>query len=228
MFRIKALRQVTGREFGVKDGNERLGVGLRSRLQKISSFHNEVQINWNMSLKFLAAIKHFCLMVGFNPRKLISISNYPKYLRHLLEFQRLGGEITHRYTILDDFSEQAGSTKGHYFHQDLLVASLIHKHNPVRHIDIGSRVDGFVAHVASYRPIEVFDVRELAIACHENIKFTRADLMIDDVSRWAITDSLSCLHALEHFGLGRYGDPIDPKGHIKGFNNLLKILKIEY
>jgi hypothetical protein len=29
-------------------------------------------------------------------------------------------------------------------------------------------------------------------------------------------DSLSCLHALEHFGLGRYGDPIDPRGHEKG------------
>lgn len=29
------------------------------------------------------------------------------------------------------------------------------------------------------------------------------------------TDSLSCLHTLEHFGLGRHGDPIDPEGHIK-------------
>ena len=29
-------------------------------------------------------------------------------------------------------------------------------------------------------------------------------------------DSVSCLHAIEHFGLGRYGDPIDVFGHIKG------------
>ncbi|MBK6913452.1 MAG: DUF268 domain-containing protein [Ignavibacteriales bacterium] len=38
-------------------------------------------------------------------------------------------------------------------------------------------------------------------------------------------DSLSCLHVLEHFGLGRYGDPVDINGHIKGFNNIHKILK---
>ena len=30
---------------------------------------------------------------------------------------------------------------------------------------------------------------------------------------------------LEHFGLGRYGDKIDPHGHIVAFNNITKILK---
>jgi hypothetical protein len=40
-----------------------------------------------------------------------------------------------------------------------------------------------------------------------------------------LTDSISCLHAIEHFGLGRYGDNIDPNGHIKGFNNILDMLK---
>jgi hypothetical protein len=38
-------------------------------------------------------------------------------------------------------------------------------------------------------------------------------------------DSLSSLHALEHFGLGRYGDPIDYNGHLKGFENMYNILK---
>jgi hypothetical protein len=42
----------------------------------------------------------------------------------------------------------------------------------------------------------------------------------------SITDSISCLHAIEHFGLGRYGDPIDPNGHKKGFNNILRMLKL--
>jgi hypothetical protein len=41
----------------------------------------------------------------------------------------------------------------------------------------------------------------------------------------AYTDSLSCLHAIEHFGLGRYGDPIDFEGHIKGLHSLHSILK---
>jgi Caenorhabditis protein of unknown function, DUF268 len=34
-----------------------------------------------------------------------------------------------------------------------------------------------------------------------------------------------CLHALEHFGLWRYGDPVDPHGHLKGFRNLRRILQ---
>lgn len=41
-----------------------------------------------------------------------------------------------------------------------------------------------------------------------------------------IADSISCLHAIEHFGLGRYGDKIDPSGHIVGFNNIAKMLKV--
>jgi cyclopropane fatty-acyl-phospholipid synthase-like methyltransferase len=41
----------------------------------------------------------------------------------------------------------------------------------------------------------------------------------------AITDSISSLHAIEHFGLGRYGDRLDPNGYKVGFNNILKMLK---
>lgn len=38
-------------------------------------------------------------------------------------------------------------------------------------------------------------------------------------------DSISCLHALEHFGLGRYGDKIDYRGHLKGWQNIYNVLK---
>ncbi|MDV7199733.1 DUF268 domain-containing protein [Roseovarius sp. 10] len=123
---------------------------------------------------------------------------------------------------MTDFNSSAGVMKGHYFHQDLLVASLIFADNPTRHIDIGSRVDGFVAHVASFRPIEILDIRDLPSSVHENIIFTQADLTqnID----LGVVDSISCLHALEHFGLGRYGDMIDPEGHLKGLRNLVDAL----
>ena len=40
-------------------------------------------------------------------------------------------------------------------------------------------------------------------------------------------ESLSCLHALEHFGLGRYGDPINPEGNIIGLENMIKILRLK-
>jgi hypothetical protein len=38
-------------------------------------------------------------------------------------------------------------------------------------------------------------------------------------------DSLSCLHALEHFGLGRYGDPVNPNGYRQGLENLATLLR---
>ena len=65
---------------------------------------------------------------------------------------------------LHDRYEEGGATKSEYFWQDLLVARAIHATMPVKHVDIGSRVDGFVAHVASFREIEVFDVRPISTA----------------------------------------------------------------
>lgn len=153
------------------------------------------------------------------------IKYYPKYLSQKFKFKKLGGDITHNYMILDDYKASAGSASGHYFHQDLLVASFIKKENPIKHIDIGSRIDGFVAHVASFREIEVMDIRNLEISEHKNINFIQKDMMDKNSLEENITDSISCLHAIEHFGLGRYGDKIDINGHINGFNNIIKMLK---
>jgi hypothetical protein len=149
---------------------------------------------------------------------------FPRYLSQRLEFKKLGGNITHNFMILGDYSESAGTASGHYFHQDLLVASFIKKNNPKRHIDIGSRIDGFVAHVASFREIDVIDIRNLDKSEHSNINFIQKDMMNKNFLEENITDSISCLHAIEHFGLGRYGDKIDVNGHINGFNNIIKML----
>ena len=65
------------------------------------------------------------------------------------------------YPILTDKSDQSGKARGQYFYQDLFVANQIFLNIPIRHVDIGSRIDGFVAHVASFRSIEVFDIRPL-------------------------------------------------------------------
>lgn len=128
------------------------------------------------------------------------------------------------YPCLGDKGSESGVASGHYFHQDLLVAQSIFSQNPEKHVDVGSRVDGFVAHVASYRPIEVFDIRPLKSDIL-NISFKQGDIMDTSKIESGYCDSLSCLHALEHFGLGRYGDPIDINGHLKGFQTLDKMLK---
>ena len=156
--------------------------------------------------------------------KLKRLKYFFKYLSQRFKFKRLGGKITHNFMILSDYSASAGTASGHYFHQDLLVASLIKKHNPKRHIDIGSRIDGFVAHVASFREIDVMDIRDLDKSEHNNINFIQKDMMNKNFLEENVTDSISCLHAIEHFGLGRYGDEIDVNGHINGFNNIIKML----
>ncbi|WNO03727.1 DUF268 domain-containing protein [Rhodoferax mekongensis] len=148
-----------------------------------------------------------------------------RFFRELQAFKAAGGKVDKLFPIYSDYREQAGSATGHYFHQDLLVAGYIATNKPDRHIDVGSRIDGFVAHVAAFRPIEIIDVRELADTGHGNIRFKRMDLMKSEAVEAEICDSLSCLHAIEHFGLGRYGDPVNPSGHLTGFRNLLKMLK---
>ena len=148
-----------------------------------------------------------------------------RYLKEYLKFKTVGGKVDKLFPIYSDYREQAGSATGHYFHQDLLVAGYIAQRNPRRHVDIGSRIDGFVAHVASFRPIEIIDVRELKDTGHSNITFKRMDLMNSASVEASLSDSISCLHAIEHFGLGRYGDPLSPSGHITGFKNILKMLK---
>jgi SAM-dependent methyltransferase len=36
--------------------------------------------------------------------------------------------------------------------------------------------------------------------------------------------SISCLHVIEHIGLGRYGDPLDPKGSFRAALELVRVL----
>jgi hypothetical protein len=54
--------------------------------------------------------------------------------------------------------EEGGTTKNEYFCQGLLVAGWIHAAKRQRHVDNGSRMDSFVAHMASFCDIKVFDV----------------------------------------------------------------------
>ncbi len=70
----------------------------------------------------------------------------------------------------------------------------------------------------------MIDIRPMSGAVR-NVRFIRADLMQGAPGLAQCTDSLSCLHALEHFGLGRYGDPIDPDGHLRGFRALIGMLQ---
>lgn len=182
--------------------------------------------------QFILTIYRLFILFGFDPRRTIqSIRGLPHYFRDLQQIKtqvkNSEREIPFKnpYLCLGDRFKESGSTSGHYFHQDLLVANRIFLNTPEKHVDIGSRVDGFVAHVASFRPIEVIDIRTSSNRI-PNISFIQADIMTpvsDDLVSYC--DSLSCLHALEHFGLGRYGDPINYDGYLLGLANIYQILK---
>jgi hypothetical protein len=167
---------------------------------------------------------------GFNPRYLlISLRGLPRLLREYRLFRKSLARADGSWPIsltapcLGDWSAQSGSVSGQYFLQDLFVAQRVFANTPVKHVDVGSRVDGFVAHVAAFRQIHVVDIRPLKLSM-PNITFMQCDLMRIPPELVGTADSVSCLHALEHFGLGRYGDPIDADGYRLGLDGLTQLL----
>jgi SAM-dependent methyltransferase len=176
-------------------------------------------------VSFYALLRAF----GLDPVTFVkSVQRLPLFYRDLSALKKQQGDDKKFYfdkiklQLTDRFS-QAGTMSGHYFHQDLLVAKKIFQANPKKHVDIGSRLDGFVAHVAVFREIEVLDIRELKSKV-KNITFKKADLM-QPQGLENYCDSISSLHAIEHFGLGRYGDPIDYHGYLKAIDNITRILR---
>lgn len=160
---------------------------------------------------------------------LTSMKGWPYFRRDLRELKRQlknnpDFKIEILYPVLRERFETNGDLKNHYFHEDLLVARRVFENKPHKHVDVGSRVDGFVAHVASFREIEVFDIRPQQ-AVVKNMRFVTTDFMNVPSALYDYTDSLSSLNVIEHFGLGRYGDPIDVNGHLKGLENMHKVLK---
>jgi hypothetical protein len=167
----------------------------------------------------------FSIQLGVDFRRLFnSIRGLPRFIRDLILFRKLyTGKLDLR-PCLHDWYEEGGSAKGEYFWQDLHVARKINQVNPRKHVDIGSRIDGFVSHVACFREIEIIDIRPL-FSKIEGVVFKQADLMSPQTGLNEYCDSLSCLHALEHFGLGRYGDSIDPMGYYHGLKNMSQLLQ---
>ena len=175
--------------------------------------------------------RYIYLYTGINfSVEAVSCFHYFVLKKQLRQFKKQGLKSAVSFPVerlipcYEDKQGNAGVLGFHYFYQDLYVAQRIYQNNPHRHIDIGSSLSGFVAHVASYREIEVYDIRPLPNPI-PNVRFRQFDLMQLNEEDVESADSVSCLHALEHFGLGRYGDPICYEGYWLGFLNIYKMLK---
>ena len=189
-----------------------------------------LQTNRQLRQRF-APLHYWLLAFGIDLPKFIralqgfsSVVNAYRVLKR--QHRDLGSKQPLRFVrpCLTDRDSASGTIAGHYFYQDLLVARKIFLRRPLKHVDVGSRIDGFVAQVSIFKPIEVFDIRPLNVQI-PNVVFTQCDVMSPNRSLMDYCDSISCLHALEHFGLGRYGDPVDIGGHLRGFDNLYWILQ---
>lgn len=128
------------------------------------------------------------------------------------------------WPVIGEKYANAGKT-GNYFWQDLWAARLIYKSGVKEHFDIGSRIDGFIAHLlAADIKVTLIDIREFP-SYVENLH-----TIIDDATNLKqikddSIESMSALCSLEHFGLGRYGDSIDPEACFICFKQIQKKLK---
>lgn len=108
-----------------------------------------------------------------------------------------------------------------YFYQDAWAFEKIAHQNVKQHVDIGSH-HKFVSLLSKIVPVTMVDIRPLSVPM-DTISFKKGsitELPFEDQS----LPSVSSLCVVEHIGLGRYGDPLDPEGTIKAIRELCRVL----
>ncbi len=109
----------------------------------------------------------------------------------------------------------------HYVYHTSWAARVVREINPEYHVDISSSLF-FCGPVSAFIPVRFYDYRPADLRL-SGLHTGTADLHNLPFEPGSIK-SLSCMHTLEHIGLGRYGDPIDPEGDLKAMDSLKKVL----
>ena len=125
-----------------------------------------------------------------------------------------------RRPYLSDYSGLSGFDPHYFFHQ-AWAARVLAETKPLEHTDISSHVD-FSAIISAFISVKFYDYNALDIRL-DNLKAGRANLVKLPFSDNSIL-SLSCMHVVEHVGLGRYGDPLDVDGDLKAMSELRRVL----
>jgi hypothetical protein len=167
---------------------------------------------------------------GFYPGDLLrTCRGIPRFISDWRRYQKLNlrksmtATASEMFPILTEINKDCAFNFGHYFSQDLWFARKIYTRNPKRHVDIGSRIDGFVAHLLVFMNVEVIDIRPMTSAV-DRLTFVQDDATTLSQYQDDSIESLSCLHAAEHFGLGRYSDPVDPDAVFRLMKSLCRVL----
>jgi SAM-dependent methyltransferase len=125
-----------------------------------------------------------------------------------------------RKPCLDDRTLACGFDR-HYIYHTAWAARILAHSRPESHVDISSTLY-FSAILSAFMPVEYYEYRPVNVELG-NLKTGTADLQRLPFSDASIT-SLSCMHVIEHVGLGRYGDPIDPDADLKAMAELRRVL----
>lgn len=159
------------------------------------------------------------------PRPFVGFFYLPRFFTHWFRYKRLPGaekiQVCDLQPCLGDWTSHT-PFDAHYFYQGAWLARRLRALAVRKHVDIGSSVltmSVLSAHVeiqfVDYRPLKVSLPGLTSIAGN----------ILDLPFAGSSVESLSCLHVIEHIGLGRYGDPIDPHGSVKAASQLQRIVK---
>lgn len=109
----------------------------------------------------------------------------------------------------------------HYVYHPAWASRILAQTKPDFHVDISSTLN-FCAIVSAFIPVKFYDYRPADLRLG-NLSSEKADLMALPFADNSIP-SLSCMHVIEHVGLGRYGEPLDPDGDLKAISELKRVL----
>jgi hypothetical protein len=109
----------------------------------------------------------------------------------------------------------------HYVYHTAWAARKVKEIGASSHTDISSSLY-FSSIVSAFVPVHFYDYRpaklNLSGLSSDSADLTR--LHFEDES----IESLSCMHTVEHVGLGRYGDPIQPEGDVRAAGELERVV----
>ena len=158
----------------------------------------------------------------------LKLSNWRHFIANFHSFRKLTAERENRfclnwkdiYPCLGDRTPKTHFDR-HYVYHIGWAARILAKLKPEFHVDISSSLH-FCSVVSAFIPVKFYDVRPADLTLSQ-LSTNRADLVSLPFADNSV-HSLSCMHVVEHVGLGRYGDPLDPDGDLKAIGELQRVL----
>ncbi len=148
------------------------------------------------------------------------ISDYFRYKKKSKNDGRFDISFKNIYPCIKDKTVKTGFDR-HYVYHTSWAARKLAEIKPGLHIDISSSLY-FVGITSAFIPIKFYDYRPADIKL-SNMESDKANISALPFLNGSV-ESLSCMHVIEHIGLGRYGDDIDSSGDIKAISELKRVL----